>query len=53
MRVTIFGSGYVGLVSGACMAEMGNDVVCCDIDQDKIDRLKAHGIQHYAIGRGR
>ncbi len=39
MRVTIFGSGYVGLVSGACMAEMGNDVVCCDIDQGKIDRL--------------
>lgn len=39
MRVTIFGSGYVGLVTGACLAEVGNEVVCVDIDQDKIDRL--------------
>ena len=39
MKVTIFGSGYVGLVTGACLAEVGNDVVCVDIDQAKIDRL--------------
>jgi len=39
MKVTIFGSGYVGLVTGACLAEVGNDVVCVDIDQGKIDRL--------------
>ena len=39
MKVTIFGSGYVGLVTGACLAEVGNDVVCIDIDQAKIDRL--------------
>ena len=39
MRLTIFGSGYVGLVQGACMAEMGNHVVCYDIDAEKIDRL--------------
>jgi UDPglucose 6-dehydrogenase len=39
MRLTIFGSGYVGLVQGACMAEMGNHVVCYDIDEDKIARL--------------
>ena len=39
MRLTIFGSGYVGLVTGACMAEMGNHVVCYDIDEDKIARL--------------
>ncbi len=39
MRLTIFGSGYVGLVQGACMAEMGNHVVCYDIDEDKIKRL--------------
>jgi UDPglucose 6-dehydrogenase len=41
MRLTIFGSGYVGLVTGACMAEMGNHVVCVDIDEDKIRRHKA------------
>ena len=39
MKVTVFGSGYVGLVTGACLAEVGNDVVCVDIDQHKIDRL--------------
>lgn len=39
MRVTIFGTGYVGLVSGVCLAELGNDVVCVDIDPDKIERL--------------
>ncbi len=39
MRVTIFGSGYVGLVTGACLADAGNDVLCVDIDQDKVDRL--------------
>ena len=39
MRITIFGSGYVGLVTGACMAEMGNHVLCYDIDEGKIARL--------------
>jgi UDPglucose 6-dehydrogenase len=39
MKVTIFGSGYVGLVTGACLAEVGNEVVCVDIDRGKIDRL--------------
>ncbi len=39
MRVTIFGSGYVGLVTGACLAEAGNDVVCVDVGAGKIDRL--------------
>ena len=43
MRVTIIGSGYVGLVTGACLAEQGNDVLCLDLDQDKIDALN-HGI---------
>lgn len=39
MKVTIFGSGYVGLVTGACLAEVGNEVVCVDIDAAKIARL--------------
>ena len=39
MKLTIFGTGYVGLVTGACLAEVGHNVVCVDIDQRKIDRL--------------
>jgi UDPglucose 6-dehydrogenase len=39
MRVTIFGSGYVGLVTGACFADTGNHVICVDVDADKIARL--------------
>lgn len=41
MKITIFGTGYVGLVSGACLAEVGHDVVCMDIDGAKIDNLRA------------
>jgi UDPglucose 6-dehydrogenase len=40
MRVTIFGSGYVGLVTGACLADAGNHVMCVDVDVAKIERLK-------------
>ena len=40
MKVTIFGSGYVGLVTGACFAEAGNHVVCVDIDVGKVERLQ-------------
>jgi UDPglucose 6-dehydrogenase len=39
MKVTIYGSGYVGLVTGACMAQVGNEVLCIDIDTDKIQDL--------------
>ena len=39
MKVTIFGTGYVGLVTGTCLAEMGNHVLCMDVDADKIARL--------------
>ena len=41
MRITIFGSGYVGLVTGACLADAGNHVVCVDVDERKIEMLKA------------
>src|SRR6202008_778774 len=41
MRVTIFGSGYVGLVTGACLADAGNDVLCVDVDAAKVARLQA------------
>ena len=44
MKITIIGSGYVGLVTGACLAELGNDVFCLDVDQKKIDLLNAGGV---------
>ena len=50
MQITIFGSGYVGLVTGACMAEMGNHVVCYDIDEDKIARLNKGDVPIFEPG---
>lgn len=50
MKVTVFGSGYVGLVTGTCLAEVGNDVICIDIDQRKIDMLNAGEIPIYEPG---
>ena len=50
MNVTIFGSGYVGLVTGACLAEVGNHVVCMDIDHAKIDRLNNGEVPIYEPG---
>ena len=39
MKITVIGTGYVGLVAGACLAETGNDVICADIDERKIQGL--------------
>ena len=50
MRVAIFGTGYVGLVTGTCLAEVGHDVVCADIDQAKVDGLDNGVIPIYEPG---
>ena len=50
MDITMVGSGYVGLVSGACLSEAGNNIVCVDIDQDKVDGLKRGIIPIYEPG---
>ena len=50
MKITVFGSGYVGLVTGACLADVGNQVMCMDVDQVKIDKLKQGIIPIYEPG---
>ncbi|MEM8844877.1 MAG: UDP-glucose/GDP-mannose dehydrogenase family protein [Pseudomonadota bacterium] len=50
MKVTIYGSGYVGLVTGACLAQVGNHVLCVDIDKNKIEKLKQGEIPIFEPG---
>lgn len=50
MKVSIFGTGYVGLVTGTCFAEMGNNVLCVDVDADKVAQLQAGEIPIYEPG---
>jgi len=50
MKITVIGTGYVGLVSGTCLAEVGNHVMCVDLDEDKIRRLNEGHIPIYEPG---
>ncbi len=50
MKITIFGTGYVGLVTGTCLADVGHDVLCMDVDADKIARLERGELPIYEPG---
>ena len=50
MKITVVGTGYVGLVSGTCFSETGNIVTCVDIDQTKVDKLNSGRITIYEPG---
>ncbi|MFN4808058.1 MAG: 2-dehydropantoate 2-reductase N-terminal domain-containing protein, partial [Bacteroidota bacterium] len=50
MKIAVVGTGYVGLVTGTCFADTGNEVTCVDIDQKKVDQLKSGQITIYEPG---
>ena len=53
MKITVIGTGYVGLVTGACLSDVGIDVTCVDIDQKKNRRFKERGPPHLRAGSRR
>lgn len=50
MKITVIGTGYVGLVTGACLSDVGNDVLCLDLDPAKIKLLEDGGMPIYGPG---
>ena len=50
MKIAVVGTGYVGLVTGTCFAETGNDIICVDIDKNKVDKLSSGKITIYEPG---
>jgi len=50
VNISVIGTGYVGLVVGACLAETGNDVICVDVDAAKIERLKQNELPIFEPG---
>ena len=50
MKLAMVGTGYVGLVTGTCFAEMGNDVICVDVDEEKVKKLREGVIPIYEPG---
>ena len=50
MNIAVVGTGYVGLVSGTCFAESGNEVICVDIDRDRVKQLKSGKVPIYEPG---
>ena len=47
MKISVIGTGYVGLVTGTCLAETGNDVLCIDIDKNKVNQMKLGKVPIY------
>ena len=50
MKVSVLGTGYVGLITGSCLAEIGNEVVCFDVDERKVDMLRSGGVPIHEEG---